>query len=134
MTAQTEQLLREEIRKLREAIETHRNQRADDRCWLDDLELYAALGDEVVPDNRVGDKYEMLGNCARFIDRRCEDGGWPNYIDIEREIQAAHDLLTELGAPPQHFDREPKPGGILIPTSRSLVDRIKLLKEGAESK
>jgi hypothetical protein len=28
----------------------------------------------------------MLVNCARFIDRRCEAGGWPTYAELEAEI------------------------------------------------
>lgn len=28
---------------------------------------------------------EMLANCARYIDRRCEGGHWPSYFDLEAE-------------------------------------------------
>ena len=60
---------------LREAIETHRSQKADDRCIEDDDRLYEALGDGIKCDRRVGSKEEMLHNCSRFIERRCEGGG-----------------------------------------------------------
>jgi hypothetical protein len=33
-----------------------------------------------------------LANCARFIDRRCEGGGWPSY----RELEAERDRLASF--------------------------------------
>lgn len=77
----------EEIDRLKAAIRLHRDQRGDDRCWLDDLQLYAALGEPIKPDNRVGDKDAMLKNCARFIERRCEGGAWPSYHDLENALR-----------------------------------------------
>jgi hypothetical protein len=77
------------VGQLENAIRTHRDQRSDDRCWMDDLELYKVLAesgfvdDQKAPDNRVGDKAAMLVNCARFIERRCEAGGWPTYAELE---------------------------------------------------
>lgn len=77
----------EEIRRLRKAIHEHRSQRADDRCIDDDDRLYESLRDGIKCDRRVGDKTEMLRNCARFIDRRCENGGpWKTYEALEAEI------------------------------------------------
>lgn len=77
--------LKEENKKLKTAISEHRSQRADDRCIEDDDRLYAALGDGKQCDRRVGNKEEMLKNCARFIDRRCEEGNWPTYAELEAE-------------------------------------------------
>lgn len=71
---------------LRAAIRDHRSQKADDRCIEDDDRLYAILGDGIVCDRRVGNKEEMLRNCVRFIERRCEAGGWPTYAELEAEI------------------------------------------------
>ena len=68
------------------AIRKHRDQKADDRCWMDDLELYALLPEEGTADNRVGDKEAMLANCRRFIERRCEGGHWPSYTDLEKRV------------------------------------------------
>lgn len=80
---------------LRVAIKTHHSQKADDRCILDDDRLYAAAG--LPPcDRRVGDKAAMLKNCERFIERRCESGGWPSYAQLEAERDAARDELAEL--------------------------------------
>jgi hypothetical protein len=96
--------LKEEIERLRAAIIKHRSQKADDRCVEDDDELYAALGDGIKCDRRVGDKFQMLRNCARFIEQRCTGGGWLSYAELEtrwneayEEISAAHKALDEFG-------------------------------------
>ena len=78
--------LHEELERLRAAIRKHRAQKADDRCVEDDDELYAALGDGILCDRRVGDKEAMLRNCARFIERRTTGGGWPTYAEIEARL------------------------------------------------
>lgn len=70
---------------LRAAIRTHRDQKADDRCIEDDDRLYAALGDGIKCDRRVGDKAAMLANCQRFIENRCEGGEWRSYAELEAE-------------------------------------------------
>lgn len=91
-----------EAERLRLAIIKHRSQKADDRCIEDDDELYAALGDGITCDRRVGDKLAMLQNCARFIERRCEGGGWPTYADIEerlRVLEEAQYVPGELRCP-----------------------------------
>lgn len=72
---------------LEEAIKTHRSQKADDRCIEDDDRLYEALGDGIKCDRRVGDKAAMLKNCKRFIENRCEAGGWPTYAELEQRIK-----------------------------------------------
>lgn len=74
---------------LAEAIREHRRQKADDRCIEDDDRLYAALGDGIKCDRRVGSKEEMLANCKRFIERRCEGGGWPSYRELEERLRQA---------------------------------------------
>ncbi len=58
-----------EIARLKNAIRRHRDNRGDDRCWLDDQELYAALGETeavfILPPRPV-----FLKNCERFFDMR----------------------------------------------------------------
>lgn len=88
--------LRQEISKLRAAIRHHRNQKADDRCIFDDDELYAVLGDGIKCDRRVGCKEDMLHNCQRFIERRCEGGGWPTYVELEQKLLKANQELNTL--------------------------------------
>lgn len=86
--------LREENKRLRDAIVEHRSQKADDRCIEDDDRLYEVLGDGIKCDRRVGDKTAMLINCARFIERRCEQGQWLTYAQLEQKVK---DLELELG-------------------------------------
>lgn len=82
-----------EVRKLRAAIEKHRGQKADDRCIEDDDELYAALGDGIKCDRRVGNKLDMLANCFHFIENRCEGGGWASYAELEQALIEAVSLI-----------------------------------------
>jgi hypothetical protein len=84
---------RGEVDRLRAAIITHRSQKADDRCIEDDDRLYDALGDGIKCDRRVGDKDAMLASCRRFIERRCEGGGWPTYAELEAERDATRTSL-----------------------------------------
>lgn len=86
----------EENCRLTEAIRKHRDQKADDRCWMDDLELYSILGEAVPVDNSVGDKFAMLKNCARFIEQRCTEGIWPTYAQLEKRISNLADALRTL--------------------------------------
>lgn len=88
--------LREENERLRKAIVEHRSQKADDRCIEDDDKLYAVLNDGIKCDRQVGSKEAMLKNCARFIERRCEAGKWPTYVDLEAEIEELRKALAAI--------------------------------------
>ena len=83
----------EKYKRLKAAIEKHRAQKADDRCIFDDDELYAELRDGIKCDRRVGSKEDMLANCKRFIDRRCEVGGWATYALLEKQIADLKHLI-----------------------------------------
>lgn len=87
--------LSERISQLENAIKTHRSQKADDRCIEDDDRLYEVLGDGIKCDRRVGCKEDMLKNCQRFIENRCEGGGWPSYAQLEEKLQKALKLIKE---------------------------------------
>lgn len=94
----TEDLLEKaeaEVERLRAAIVRHHSQKADDLCWMDDNELYAAAG--LPPrDNTVGDPEAMLANCKRYIAQRCQNGGpWKSYAELEAEVER---LRTENAA------------------------------------
>lgn len=91
--ANSAEALAREVLRLRDAITEHRAQKADDRCIEDDDRLYAALGDGIKCDRRVGDKAAMLRNCERFIERRCEAGGWPTYAELEAKLAAAEKIV-----------------------------------------
>src|ERR1051325_11542175 len=78
---------------LYKAILTHQSQHADDRCWMDDQELYKAAG--LVGDNHVGNPEAMLENCKRFIKTRCQGGNWVSYAELEAENVKLKELLTK---------------------------------------
>lgn len=68
LTLSREDLL-EEARRLRNGIRDHRDQRGDDRCWLDDDKLYQLLP-ERLPAPTAMDAELMLPNCKRFLATR----------------------------------------------------------------
>jgi hypothetical protein len=86
-----------ELTKLRNAIREHRAQKADDRCIEDDDKLYAALGDGIKCDRRVGDQCAMLENCKRYIERRTEPGGWATYAELEQLLRDAREAFKARG-------------------------------------
>src|ERR1044071_4528446 len=86
------------IEQLEKAIREHRAQKADDRCIEDDDKLYATLGDGIRCDRRVGSKEEMLANCQRFIERRCEAGGWPSYAELEGALEESVKLQSHYAS------------------------------------
>jgi hypothetical protein len=58
-----------EVRRLREGIRAHRDQRGDDRCWLDDEKLYALLPEGTAARTHM-DFELMYPNCRRFLETR----------------------------------------------------------------
>ncbi len=119
-----------ELDRLRAAIVEHRAQKADDRCIEDDDRLYEALGDGIKCDRRVGSKADMLANCARFIGRRCEAGGWPSYQELERQrdslllackdiLRAYRSLLRSTGRSDWFIDRQ-----VEVISTEAAIDRV----------
>lgn len=73
----------------RAAIRRHRDYRGDDRCHLDDGELYALLPEG---DTRpIRETAVTLENCARFI--RCRQQG-REYVSPEREIERLRAVIA----------------------------------------
>lgn len=63
--------LKEKVLKLRNAIRKHRDQRGDDRCWMDDLELYGVLPEGVAnTDLSLLSDEQFKRNCDLFIKNR----------------------------------------------------------------
>jgi hypothetical protein len=77
--------------RLRAAIRTHRDQRGDDRCWLDDEELYRALPEGHTPPAR--DSAVELALCEKFI--ACRHNPATEYVSPQRRIE---ELEAELAA------------------------------------
>jgi len=73
----------ERAEKAEAAIRRHRDQRGDDRCWMDDEVLYKALPEGYTPPLR--DSAVELKNCQRFID--CRNNPATTYISPERMIE-----------------------------------------------
>ena len=61
------------IKTLEDAIRKHRDQRGDDRCWLDDKELYGVLKDGKQADFSLPPKCEFLESCRRFWEQRSDN-------------------------------------------------------------
>lgn len=94
------------IEELENAIRNHRDQKADDRCWLDDQELYKVLNDGYLGDNTVGDKKAMLKNCERYLENRCSYGNWRTYAELEAENNRLREENERL------HDSQPRDGGL----------------------
>lgn len=62
--------LQNEIMKLREGIRSHRDQKGDDNCWLDDFQLYGLLPEKINADPQLPNKELMMLNCSRYYDCR----------------------------------------------------------------
>lgn len=87
----------DEVERLKAAIRKHRDQRGDDRCYLDDYELYAAIG-EPIPEHacQLCDPAMMLENCRRFIAAR-HDPKKP-YLSPQRQIDELERRLSAVEA------------------------------------
>lgn len=62
--------LKSEIIRLRAAIRKHRDEKAHDRCWLDDQELYQTLPEADPGDLALPPKEEFIENCHRYWEHR----------------------------------------------------------------
>jgi len=109
-----------------EAVIEHHAQIADDRCRFDDDKLYEACGLPPV-DRRVGDKAEMLKSCERFIDRRCNSGGWPTYSALRETLVDAVRAIDDLIVLGEQVSKDP------LVRERALRDRAKALLKRGES-
>lgn len=81
-----------DLERLHTAVRKHRDMRGDDRCYLDDYELY-----EVLPEGFVRPSYDTkieIENCKRYIAFRQD----PNitYTSPQREIERLQDIIKGL--------------------------------------
>jgi len=72
-----------ELTILQHAIRTHRDARGDDRCWMDDEDLYRLLPEGYTPPTR--DAAVELDACKRFI--ACRHNPATHYHSPQREIE-----------------------------------------------
>jgi hypothetical protein len=73
------------------AIRKHRDQRGDDRCWLDDRDLYTALPEGYTPPKE--DSCVELERCKKFIASRHDPD--TVYVSPQRRIDELLALLKE---------------------------------------
>lgn len=85
---------KEYINKLENAIREHRDQKGDDRCWLDDRDLYAVLPEGNKDISSLPPAEEFLGNCKRFHASR-QPGG-QEYISSQRRIDELEKRIKEM--------------------------------------
>ncbi|MDO8610117.1 MAG: hypothetical protein Q7R95_06185 [bacterium] len=88
----------ERILELETAIREHRGQRLDDRCFLDDQELYKVLNEPIPEDyNAIPPIDKMLKNCERYLKQRCNPNEkWKTYEELEKEIEILKNRIKEL--------------------------------------
>jgi hypothetical protein len=83
--------LESEVERLRAAIRKHRDYRGDDRCYLDDEELYRILPEGFTTPLR--DTSVELKNCERFI--ACRHNPGTVYVSPQREIERLHNVIRD---------------------------------------
>lgn len=101
-----------EVDRYEAAIRKHRDQRLDDRCWMDDIELYEALPEGADPkfvDLRQLPEAEMLANCAQFVKCRRTEATPKEAIVAYKEVklgiksrQEAEEYLAIKPPPKDH--------------------------------
>lgn len=91
----------ETAKHLKDAIRGHRDQKGDDRCYLDDAKLYDALG-EGQPDTTLPPQEVFLANCARYhaarqkpvSDYKTDNQGWVSGEENQKQLRKIQ-VLTE---------------------------------------
>lgn len=76
------------------AIRKHHDYRGDDRCWMDDEELYKTLPEGYTPPKR--DTCVELHNCNKYI--ACRQNPATTYVSPEREIERLQAEVKRLEA------------------------------------
>ena len=88
------------IKKLRAAIRMHRDQKGDDRCWLDDFLLWKLIPRKEKDPKKLPPIEEAMKKCIQFYERRGkrihEGNKKVNYSDEDLEIMNKEELVSEL--------------------------------------
>jgi hypothetical protein len=95
----------DELDRLRSAIREHRDQRGDDRCWLDDVKLYHALDGEVsgatLDGMKLPPRCDFVESCTRYWNQRQRPTA--TYFEPEQmtlaQLQAEVERLRALKPP-----------------------------------
>jgi len=98
--------LKSEVERFKNAIRKHRDQKGDDRCWLDDLDLYSMLDDGEPVDFSLPPKEEFLKSCERFYCQRQNPAAQTHPLPLGcRTIGQLESLV-------RRFEGDPDDGGI----------------------
>ena len=84
--------LQQLVDKYEAAIRSHRDQKGDDRCWLDDSVLYAVLPEGYICP--VRDSAVELTLCQKFIE--CRHNPNIEYVSPQRRIEELEKRILEL--------------------------------------
>src|SRR5262245_65608880 len=84
--------LRREVKQLQDAIRKHRDERGDDRCWLDDRDLYSILPEGFTPP--AEDSCVELDRCRAYIASRHDPA--TSYLSPQRKIEALEAKFEEM--------------------------------------
>ncbi len=93
MTAQQH---RESIRKLRSAIRNHRDQKGDDRCWVDDYSVWALLKDSPGEPRTPPPFAEAMRCCRSYWTYRKSDTPEPQQTEAPYDPAQWDDDLREM--------------------------------------
>jgi hypothetical protein len=109
---------------LEAAVRAHRDARGDDRCWLDDEALYAALPEGYTPP--VRDTLVELELCKQFI--ACRHNPATTYVSPQRRIEELQAALRKIVDDLGHVrDEEEQPP--LVVALRRWSECINVAKE-----
>jgi hypothetical protein len=65
------QKLAQEVLRLRSAIEKHASARGNELCWLNDIELWKTIDENIkYPHETLPRREEFLKNCAKYHESR----------------------------------------------------------------
>lgn len=75
------------------SVKKHHDQKGDDRCWLDDVELYTAAGLDDA-NSALPQLPEFIGNCVRFHQSRQNPDS--RYVTVEEQLDKVTSKATYL--------------------------------------
>lgn len=90
----------DKLAALEQAIRNHRDARGDDRCWLDDINLYKALGEPVPPGMELAlpNRDAFLKRCEQYFEYRQAPGCgvWVTTEALQKESEEKSKKIEEL--------------------------------------